>query len=132
MRITNGNWINVLILYGLVFFYSIAGINHFLMPEFYWPLIPNYLPNPDFLNILSGMIEIMLAVGIFFKASRKVSAYLIILMLFCFLPAHIHFINVGGCVSQSLCVPAWISWIRLIIIHPLLIYWAYACRNLTL
>ena len=46
-------------------------------------------------------------------------------MLIAFIPSHIWFIEIGSCVEGGLCVDEWISWLRLLIIHPVLIYWAY-------
>ncbi len=111
-----------LTLFGL--FYITAGINHFRDPEFYYPLIPDYLPYHYSINVLSGIVEIALGVAIFFVKTRRIASYCIILMLIAFIPSHIYFIQIGGCADYGLCVPAWIAWVRLIIIHPLLIWWA--------
>lgn len=110
-------------------FYLLAGINHFIDPSFYLPLIPEYFMFPEAINYLSGGIEILLAVGLLFPASRKVSSYAIIAMLVAFIPSHIYFINQGSCIDGGLCVPEWIGWGRLLVIHPLLIWWAWSVRN---
>lgn len=106
-------------------FYLIAGFNHFLNPEFYLPLIPPFFTYPEKINILSGLAEIVLATGILFYPSRKYASYGIIAMLIAFIPSHIYFIQINSCIEGGLCVPEWIGWIRLIFIHPLLIYWAW-------
>lgn len=115
--------------YGLVGFYLIAGANHFIDPEFYYPLIPDYLPWPRAINIISGLGEIILAMGLLFKPTRKISVYLIIAMLIAFLPSHIYFIQLGGCVHEGLCVPVWAMWVRLLVIHPVLMLWAWWHRH---
>jgi uncharacterized membrane protein len=102
------------------------------MPEIYWPLIPPYLVYIKELNLLSGLAEVILAIGLLFRASRKWSIYGIIALLIAFLPAHIHFIQMGSCISNSLCFDPWVAWVRLIVIHPILIYWAFIYRNYTL
>lgn len=107
-------------------FYVVAGVNHFIDPEFYYDLIPDYLPFPDVINTLSGLAEIVLGLGILFKKSRRVSGYLIVIMLIGFIPAHVYFLQIGSCVEGGLCVPEWISWLRLLVIHPLLIWWAFS------
>ena len=118
------------VLFGaLVFFYLVAGMNHFIMPEFYYPLIPDYLPNKVVINTISGVIEILLACGLLIPNTRKWSALGIILLLLAFIPAHVHFILIGGCVDASLCVPDWVAWVRLLVIHPVLIYWAWYFKN---
>jgi uncharacterized membrane protein len=106
-------------------FFVVAGLNHFVNPGFYLPLIPGYLPFPDAINVLSGAIEIVLGAALFFSATRKVAAFGVIALLVAFVPSHVHFIEIGSCVAGSLCVPAWVAWLRLVVIHPLLILWAY-------
>jgi len=106
-------------------FYIFAGVNHFINPEFYKPLIPDYLPWNDILNVISGLLESVFGMGILCKKTRKISSYGIITLLFLFIPSHIYFIQIGACIPNGLCVPMWIAWVRLIIIHPILIYWAY-------
>jgi uncharacterized membrane protein len=118
-----------IMLYALALFYIIAGINHFWHPQFYHPLIPDYLPCHQFINIAGGMAEIMLGAGVLFPATRKISCTGIIVLLIVFIPSHIYFIQMGGCAGEGLCVPVWIAWVRLMIIHPLLMYWAYSCRQ---
>lgn len=113
----------------MVFFYLVAGINHFVMPEFYYPLIPDYLPSKVLLNSSSGALEILLAIGMLIPQTRRWSATGIILLLLVFIPSHIHFIQIGSCVNSSLCVPDWVAWIRLVVVHPVLIYWAWSFRD---
>lgn len=113
----------------LVAFYLFAGFNHFRTPDFYYPLIPPYFKYIYEINVLSGFLEVLLGLGLTFKKTRRVSAYGIILMLLAFVPAHIYFIQEGGCMSEGLCVSAWVAWIRLIVIHPLLIFWVWKHRK---
>ena len=113
----------------LAVFYILAGLNHFREPEFYYPLIPPYLPYHGLINITAGVFEIGLGFGLLFQFSRKLSAIMIILMLIAFIPAHIYFIQIGGCADVGLCVPEWVAWIRLVLIHPLLIMWVWRYRH---
>jgi uncharacterized membrane protein len=112
-------------------FYIVAGFNHFINPEFYLALIPPYLPFHDLINIVSGVIEISLGIGVLVEKSRKWSSYLLVAMLIAFIPAHVYFLQIGSCIDSGLCAPQWVSWVRLIIIHPLLIWWALSVRNYT-
>lgn len=106
-------------------FYALAGINHFVNPDFYLPLIPPYFPYPEMINWVSGVAEVLLAAGLAFSLTRKWACYLIIAMLVAFIPSHVYFIQMGGCVQQGLCAPEWVGWVRLIVVHPLLIGWAW-------
>lgn len=109
--------------------FVLAGINHFINPEWYYPLIPPYLPQPYLLNLISGALEVFLGIGLMTVKFRKISAIGIILLMIAFIPAHIYHIQMDGCVSDQICIPVWAAWIRLVIIHPLIILWAYYCRE---
>lgn len=114
--------------YLLIGFYLFAGSYHFINPEFYGGLIPDYLLFPEFINYASGVLEIVLAVGVAIPKYRKISVYGIIVMLVLFVPSHVYFIQIGSCVENGLCVSPWIAWLRLIIIHPLLLFWAWVVK----
>ncbi len=116
-------------LYLQVGFYLLAGANHFINPDFYAGLIPDYLPYHTLINIASGAIEFALGLGLLFSTTRKYSAYTIILMLIAFIPSHVFFIQIGGCVEGGLCTSLTVAWVRLVIIHPLLILWAWSVRR---
>jgi uncharacterized membrane protein len=111
------------------FFYVLAGINHFINPSFYLPLIPPYLLWHNFINICSGIVEILFGILLIPTITRKWAAYGIIAMLIAFIPSHVYFIEINSCIEGGLCVPQWIGWLRLVVIHPILIYWAWSNRK---
>lgn len=106
-------------------FYIFAGLNHFINPGFYYPLIPVYLPFHEFINYGSGILEMVLGVGLLIPKTRKLAALGIVLMLIAFIPSHIYFIKLGSCIEGVLCVNPWVAWLRLVVIHPLLIWWGW-------
>jgi uncharacterized membrane protein len=116
--------IQKVIIHALGYFYLVAGINHFLTPDFYLPLIPPFFSSPEAINVLAGVAELLLGVGVLYFPTRKRAAWGIVVLLVCFIPSHVYFIQVGSCIPEGLCVPAWIGWMRLLLIHPVLIYWA--------
>ncbi len=110
----------------LLIFYLAAGVNHFRMPALYEALVPDYLPWKSLLNLLAGIAEIVLAILLAFSTTRRFAAACLVALLLAFIPAHIWFIQQGGCPDAvALCVPAWVAWIRLLLVHPLLIAWAW-------
>ncbi len=113
----------------IVLFYLIAGINHFINPEWYYPLIPDYLGYPKTLNTIAGIAEILGATGLIFKKTKQLASIGLILMLIIFIPSHWYFIEQGSCIEGTLCVAPWIAWVRLIIIHPLLIAWVWWAKK---
>ena len=112
-------------LYLMAFLYFLAGVNHFVSPESYIPIIPDYLPNPHLINSLAGIAEIILSIGLLIPKARKVAAWGVVLMLIAFIPSHVYFIQIGSCIEGGICTPEWIGWIRLVVIQPLLIAWAW-------
>ena len=112
----------------MALFYFIAGINHFNNPDAYLKIIPDFFPGPDIINIASGIIEITLSILLIIHKTRKVASYGIIIMLIAFIPAHIYMIKTGWCV-RNFCFPSWAIWLRLILLQPLLILWAWNNRK---
>jgi len=74
------------ILFGIFMIY--AGIMHFVKPEVYFPFIPDFLPE-NIINILSGILEIILGIGVFIPRYRTLAALGILLTMLAFLPLHI-------------------------------------------
>ncbi len=116
-------------LYIMSVFYVVAGANHFFLPEFYWGLIPDYLPFPELTNYIVGALEFFLGILILFSRTRRIGAWGIVILLFLLIPSHIYFIKVGSCVPNSLCIKEWVSWSRLLIGQPLLMWWAWSVRD---
>lgn len=111
-------------------FYMVAGVNHFLNPQFYYGLIPNYLPFPECINYLSGVAELIFGFFAIFAKTEKIGGVGILLLLILFIPAHVYFIQIGSCINGGLCVAQWIGWVRLVVIHPLLLIWAWQITGL--
>jgi len=100
--------------------YIAGGIYHFVQPRFYIKMIRNFLPYPAFIVYLSGVIEILLGIGICIPATRSLAAYGVILLLIAIFPANI---NMAWHADQWKYSPI-ILWLRLPL-QFLLIWWAY-------
>jgi uncharacterized membrane protein len=110
----------------MIVFYIFAGYNHFANPAFYYPIIPPYLSEwSRSVNILSGIIEIALALMLIPGGTRKAAAWGIFIMLIAFIPSHIYFIQKGHFQLGSFEVTPFIAWFRLLVIHPVLLFWAW-------
>jgi uncharacterized membrane protein len=79
------------------------------------------------INLLSGIFEIAGGIGILISGVRKYASLAIGVLLLAFIPSHVYFIQIGSCVDTeaSLCVPEWIGYFRLIVIHPMLLLWSW-------
>ena len=112
----------------MAIFYLLAGINHFRNPEVYYSIIPDYLPWHKLINIAAGIFELMFGFMLFFPSTRKMACYGIILMLIAFIPTHIYML--GTCWTiKGTCMPQWVLWIRLLVLQPLLMYWAWKMKD---
>ncbi len=105
----------------MVVFYFLAGVNHFFNPDFYMPIMPPYLPWHLFFIHFTGAMEILFSLLLIFPKTRRIGAFLIIILLIIIFPANIqmtinHWNDTG--------LYFWISVIRLPI-QLLLIWWAY-------
>ena len=85
---------------------------------------------PEIINYSSGLVEVILSIGLLFTSTRKIITYLIIGLLIAFIPSHVYFIAIGSCVPDGLCVPEWVAWLRLLVIHPLFMCWAWYVRGM--
>jgi uncharacterized membrane protein len=110
-------------------FFIIAGFNHFLMPAFYYPLIPDYIPFPGLVNFLAGAAEILLGTGLLFRSTRYYAGLGIALLMILFIPSHVYFIEQGSCIENGLCVSPVLGWVRLVLIQPFFIWLGWYFRK---
>ena len=80
----------------MAFLYVVAGINHFVDPNFYLQMIPDYLPSPKLLIILSGVAEIFLGLLLLIPKTQKFAAQGLILLLITIFPANIYMYQQGS------------------------------------
>lgn len=118
-------YVQKFLIYSMGYFYLAAGVNHFVTPDFYLPLIPPFFSHPEWINILSGVAEVLLGLGVLYLPTRKRAAWGIFGLLICFIPSHVYFIQIGSCIEGGLCAPEWLAWVRLLVFHPILLYWAF-------
>lgn len=108
------------------FLYIGAGINHFINPRFYLSIMPKFFPMQNTLNIISGIAEIILGIGLLFASTRPISAYLIIAMLIAFFAVHIPHLFQPPKIAQG---KEWFLYVR-IVLQFVLIYWAWSVSKL--
>jgi uncharacterized membrane protein len=112
------------LLYLMGLFYVVAGVNHFLNPDFYVAIMPPYLPAHLELVYLSGVAEIALGVAVLIPRYRVLAAWGLIALLIAVFPANLHValhdIPVGGS-TEGLGI--W-NWVRLPL-QLVLIAWAW-------
>ena len=72
--------ITKLLIYVYVVFFISAGLNHFLNPQFYDAIVPDFIPFPRLVHQITGVIEIILPLFLLTRF-RKEAALLMIIFL---------------------------------------------------
>ena len=101
-----------------------AGVNHFVNPQFYLPLIPPPLPGPLYWNLFVGAAEIAGGVGVLIPKLRTAAAWGLIAMLVGFLWVHIEMIVNPERTAAGRASPTWLLWGRLPL-QGVLIAWTW-------
>ncbi|EMJ91336.1 DoxX family protein [Leptospira alstonii] len=112
--------LKIISLYTMAILYIVAGILHFVLPRFYLRIMPPYIPYPEFIVYLSGVIEIGLGAMLLFSETRQLGAWGIILLLIAVFPANLYHYRS----RRKTDPPKWALLLRLPL-QLLLIYWAY-------
>lgn len=99
----------------------LAGMNHFRKPALYERIVPPYIPVAPTVVILTGIGEMALGFLLMNKNTQTEAAYGIIILLICFLPAHIFMLQNK---KASLNLPKWVLILRLPL-QFLLMWWAF-------
>ena len=73
---------------GLAYIY--VGIRHFIDPDFFLAIMPDYLPYHLEAVYISGICEIALGAMLFFKKYRWIAGWGLILLLIAVFPANIY------------------------------------------
>ncbi len=108
-------------LYLQVLLYVAAGINHFIHPLFYISIMPDYLPYPSALVLISGIAEVVLGILLVPIQTRKTAAWLIALMLVVYLLVHIDMLQLSFHQDPYLIRP--VTAVIRLLVQPLLIAW---------
>jgi len=81
-------WIVIRVLLAVFMIY--AGVQHFVKPGFYLPFVPSFLPLQMTIVYASGVLEMVLGLGLLLNKNYAKSAALgVLLLMVLFLPIHI-------------------------------------------
>jgi uncharacterized membrane protein len=101
-------------------FFLTTGTLHFLRPDVYEQIVPDYVPAHRELVLLSGAAEIAGAVAIVFPATRRSAGLWLTAVLVAIFPANVH---MALHPERYRSIPAPLLWARLPL-QPLLVLWA--------
>ena len=102
-------------------FYIYAGVSHFRNPRFFLKITPPWVPAPEKVNIIVGVLEIILGIGLWNTITRSYAAWGIIALLIAVFPANYYHFQKAKKKDKHV-IPTLIR----LPIQALLIYWAYS------
>lgn len=106
--------------YAAASMFILVGFSHFAKPEKLEAMIPSSWPYKRALNYISGLAEILLAVGLLFAATREYAAYGLLLLLIAVFPANINVARKKANlynVSRLFFQPFYMLWVYWFCIH---------------
>ena len=77
-------------LIGLSLAFVVAGVHHFVNPDFYIRIMPAFLPAHRALVYVSGVLEILGGVAVLIPGIRAAGGLGLVLLLIVILPANLH------------------------------------------
>ena len=107
------------LLFALLFI--LGGVNHFIDPNFYLKMMPEYIPMHLEMIYISGVFEILLGIGLLIPKYSRLAAFGLILLLIAIFPANLHMALNASQFSE---IPDIGLWVRLPV-QFLLIWWAW-------
>ena len=105
-RMSNGQIVGLAIVF--VWFF-VGGIMHFVATELEASIVPPYIPWPVAAVLISGVFELLGAVGILVPATRRAAGVGLFLLTLAVTPAHIYMLQR----PELFGVPMWALWLRL-------------------
>jgi uncharacterized membrane protein len=112
-----------LLRYLLAFIFIGSGFLHFILPDTYVKVMPDFIPFPVACVLISGVLEMAGGLGLLIPKWRNRASWLIVALLLSFLAVHIPHIMNGGKVTNDFRLPLAAVWGRLAF-QAVFIIWA--------
>lgn len=109
-------------------FYAAAGVVHLRTPDAFMPIMPGWVPFPREVVLVTGVAELLGAIGLLTPRLRKAAGIGLALYALCVFPANIKH-AVEEIVIPGLPTGWWYHAPRLAL-QPVLIWWALFCSGL--
>ena len=98
---------------GFVFLWFFFGSQiHFFKTSFDLSIMPPYIPHPLAAVYLSGVLEMIGALGLLFLRTRQLAGTMLFLLTIAVTPVHIYMLQYPERFPQ---VPLWALWLRLVV-----------------
>lgn len=104
--------------------FFLTGITHFTNTEAFISITPEFIPAVREMIYISGIFEMMGAIGLLIPKLRKVSAWGLMLLLLAVFPANINAAVNGILTEVAFGIGEWYLWVRLLF-QPIFIWWVW-------
>ena len=96
----------------LVLMFTVTGILHFTHINKFVQIVPPFIPMPEAMVYISGIFEILGAVGLLIPRYQRLAAFGLVVLLVAVLPANIYMaiknIQLGGIMNNQI-----LQWVRI-------------------
>ena len=73
--------ITIVVIYVYVIFFIGAGVNHFLNPQFYDAIVPQFIPFPRLVHQITGVLEIIIPLFLLTRFRKEAALIMIIFLI---------------------------------------------------
>jgi uncharacterized membrane protein len=108
-------------------FYIAAGIVHLIAPEAFLPIVPDWVPHPSEVVVVTGVCEISGGIGLMTQRLRRLAGIMLALYAVCVFPANLKH-ALEGIHLPPLPDSWWYHGPRLAL-QPILVWWALYCGD---
>jgi uncharacterized membrane protein len=120
-------WVRAVLRLALAVFLGVAGVGHFVRAETFLAQVPPFLPFPEAIVLVSGIVELALAAALVALPRERVAVGRAVVLLFVVVfPGNVSQ-AVTGADAFGLDTPT-ARWVR-VALHPLLLLWAFAATD---
>ncbi|KQR73180.1 hypothetical protein ASG25_20335 [Rhizobium sp. Leaf384] len=106
---------------GLSIFYALAGILHLAWPSPFLTITPDWVPFPSTVIALTGVCELLGAVGIWFRPTERAAAIGLALYAVCVYPANIKH-AIDSLTAADAGVLPWLYHVPRLLLQPVLVW----------
>ena len=73
--------ITKVLIYVYIIFFIVAGVNHFLNPQFYDAIVPQFIPFPRLIHQITGVLEIIIPLFLLTRFRKEAALIMIIFLI---------------------------------------------------
>jgi uncharacterized membrane protein len=108
-------------------FYAVAGLGHITMPRAFRPIVPDWVPWPREVILVTGLCELMGSVALITTRFRALAGIMLALYALCVWPANIK--HAAEHIALPFIPDSWWYHGPRLAFQPVLIWWALFCSG---